>query len=404
MLPRDRVHPSNEFLVCRSVSRAAFEPPVCSIFEECVMGIHQSAFGQGSDFLKVIDASFNEHPIVGGETSVTLTSAPVLASLGVTVSALGTAKLDTDNATPVADFKITGGTEDRYGDVILHQGSGLALTDAVGTIDVSDFRIDTQNHLVFADVAVNGASAGNLAVFSLAANGTLTFTADAASAVDSALGTQAITTSVVVGVAHANPIDLPFSEALPAVQHNPPSFPSPLPGSTEAIVGGDTAVTLTSASTLASLGVSVKSLGFASLDTHGATPVANFPITGGTEGPGSSAVILHQGSGLELKDTAGTVDLRNLVIDTQNHVVDANVSIDGKVVGELAVFDLGANGALTPTSVAATALNTTLNTTAITTNTVIGTAVAEPIPAFGSHDPHCWAVAGSWGHLDHGLL
>jgi hypothetical protein len=378
-------------------------------FEESVMGPHQNSVGQIADFLKLIDASLSERPIVGGETFVTLTSAPVLASLGVSVSPLGTATLDSAGGAPVADFKITGGTEDRRGDVILHQGSGLALSDASGTIDVSDFRVDTENHLVFANVEINGASAGNLAVFSLAANGTLTFTADAASAADSALGTQAITTSVVVGVAHPEPEALPFSVALPAVQHDAPSFPPPVQGSTDPIVGGDTAVTLTSASTLASLGVSVMPLGFASLNSHGAAPVANFPITGGTEGPGSSAVILHQGSGLALKDGAGTVDLRDFVIDTQNHVVDANVGINGKMVGELAVFDLGANGALTPTSAAAAALDATLNTTAITTSTVIGTAVAQPIPASAIHDPHCWpephvAGAGSWSHFDHGFF
>jgi hypothetical protein len=352
-----------------------------------------------TQFFKALEVNIGEHAILGGETSVTLTSAPVLASLGVSVSPLGTAEIQTVGGAVVADFAITGGTEDSSGDVILHQGSGLELKDAAGSIDVSDFRIDTENHLVFADVSINGASAGNLALFNLAADGTLTFTTAAAAAVDSALGTQAITSSVVVGVAHPDPHALPFSIDLAAAQ-TLPSFPSPAPGSTESIIGGDTAVTLTSASTLASLGVSVEALGSAHLNTGGAAPVANFPITGGTEGPGSDAVILHQGSGLELKDAAGTVDLRDFVIDGVNHVVDANVSLNGSAVGELAVFNLAANGALTLTSAAASAVAATLHASAITSATPIGTAVAEPIPGPASHGLNGWYAA----HCDHGLV
>jgi hypothetical protein len=348
----------------------------------------------------LIEAGVEEQPIVGGETAVSLTSASVLGSLGVSVTPLGSAQINTVDGTPVADFVITGGTNDRINgdEVILHQGSGLELKDAAGAIDVSDFRIDTESHLVFADVTVNGVSAGNLAVFDLAANGALAFTSAAAAAVDSALGTTAITASTVVGVADAKPVIQPFSIPLASVHHHSAGSTSPA-GGTEPIIGGDTQITLSSASALTSIGVSVKALGFASLDTGGPIPVANIPITGGTEGPGSADVILHQGSGLELKDAAGTVDLSNFIIDTKNQVVDADVSLDGKSVGELAVFNLGANGALTLTSPAAAAVDTTLNTTAITTATLVGTAVASPLTSPAGHLGH--EFSGCSAHIDH---
>ena len=152
------------------------------------------------------------------------------------------------------------------------------------------------------------------------------------------------------------------------------------PSDTRPILGGDTAVTLTSAATLASLGLGVSPLGSAALDASGASPVADFPITGGTAGPDSSLVILHQGSGLELADGAGTLDLRDFLIDTQNGVVDANVAVNGQSAGNVAVFAIGADGAtLTLTPTAAEVADQTLGTTALTSDTVVGTAAPWPI-------------------------
>jgi hypothetical protein len=171
-------------------------------------------------------------------------------------------------------------------------------------------------------------------------------------------------------------IDFDKLRFLQALEHGA-SSPST---ATQPIIGGDTSVTLTSASTLQSLGVAVTPLGSATVDTSG-TPVAAFPITGGTEGPGSGVdVILHQGSGLELSDSKGTLDLRDLLIDTQNGVIDANVSVNGKLVGNVAVFDIGLDGStLTLTPTAAGVANQALGTTAITPSVVIGSASLSPV-------------------------
>jgi hypothetical protein len=152
----------------------------------------------------------SNHPglIIGGETAVTLTSASTLASLGVTVTALGSAKLNTSGPTPVADFPITGGIESSRGDVILHQGSGLELSDSTGYIKLQNFLIDTKNGVVDANVTVDGKYLGNLAVFNIGSHDSLTLTSAAAGAVDSALGTTAITSAVVIGTADPHPIEL----------------------------------------------------------------------------------------------------------------------------------------------------------------------------------------------------
>ncbi len=320
--------------------------------------------------------------ILAGNTAVTLTSAATLEGLGVTVTPLGTADLDTSGGTPVADFPITGGTEGpgAGNDVILHQSSGLELSDSAGTLDLSDFRIDTVNGVVDANVTANGQSAGNLAVFDIGSDGTtLTLTDAAASAADAVLGTTALSSSVEIGTAAPSPIVNPLT--LGIVNHLLSFLSPPSDSVANPIVGGETAVTLTSAPALQSLGVTVTPLGSASLDTSGTTPVADFPITGGTEGPGAgNDVILHQGSGLELSDSNGSLDLKDFLIDTLNGVVDANVTVNGSSAGNLAVFDIGSDGtSLTLTSAAAGVVDQVLGTTAITSSTVIGTAAPSPV-------------------------
>lgn len=318
-----------------------------------------------------------EKPILGGDTAITLSSAPTLATLGVSVKGLGTAKISGSGAATVADFRITGGSTGPSGTEILHQGSGLELSDAAGAVRLQGFLIDTRNHIVDANVTVNGKSAGNVAVFNIGADGhTLTLTQAAAAVVNETLGTTALTTSTVIGSAAPAPLIDPSTLGIDQIR---PLF-SGGPNTQQPILGGDTAIQLTAAGTLAALGVTVSGLGTAKLDTSGPTPVADFAITGGTEGPNGYSAILHQGSGLELKDHAGTLDLRDFLIDTRNGVVNANVATNGKSVGNLAVFSVGADGAsLKLTAAAAAAVNATLGTTALNTSITIG--VANPQPA-----------------------
>jgi hypothetical protein len=108
------------------------------------------------------------------------------------------------------------------------------------------------------------------------------------------------------------------------------------------IDGGLTSVKLTSFSTLAGLGLAVAGLGDASISPGSdGTPLAYFPVTGGTIDTGTFAgTIEHEGSGLSLTKDGTTVDLQNFVIDT------ASLSLSGLVNGSgpVPLFDIALSG------------------------------------------------------------
>ena len=145
--------------------------------------------------------------------------------------------------------------------------------------------------------------------------------------------------------------------------------------------GNATTVTLTSAPTLTSLGLTVGALGTASIAAGGAFPVASFPITGGTTNANGTALIEHNGSGLSLAAGSTSVTLSNFLVDTSALVINANAALNGTALapGQIPVFSIGAGLTLTLTSGAASALNTAFSTTALTSSTVIGTAATNPI-------------------------
>ena len=77
-----------------------------------------------------------------------------------------------------------------------------------------------------------------------------------------------------------------------------------------------TDVTLTSAPTLGTRGITVSPTGTARLDTSGQYPVAMFPITGGFENADGSLVIEHDGSDLALSKGMNTVEIGDFFIRT----------------------------------------------------------------------------------------
>ena len=341
--------------------------------------------GQWGSWPRWVDAAANLlggdfAPILGGSTAVTLTSAATLGSLGVSVTPLGSTTLDTSGDAPVARFDITGGTDGPdASDVILHQGGGLELADAAGTVALRDFRIDLPNQTVYANVTVNGADAGNVGVFTVGSDASLTLTSTAADVVATTLDAPAITPDVVIGTAAPSP-----EVGLDALLHQLGSQDGLRflghPAETRPIIGGETEVTLSSAATLTSLGVDVSPLGSATVDTSTPDPTALFPVTGGTVGPGDGvSVILHQGSGLELSSGSDQVSLRDLLIDTQNHVVDANVTVNGDAVGNVPVFDIGNDLTLNLTQQSATVLADTFGSSAFTPGLTVGSADPHPI-------------------------
>ncbi|MBV9748157.1 MAG: hypothetical protein JO157_05030 [Acetobacteraceae bacterium] len=150
-------------------------------------------------------------PITGGTTQVTLTIASTLASLGASVSPLGTATVS-DSSPPVATFPITGGSTSSTGDLIQHNGSGLEISASPTVVDTRNYLIDTANKVIDADVSENGTSAGTIGLFTLGSSGLtnvpLTLTSGAVTALNAAFGlsgTDALTTSTPIGTLTSSP-------------------------------------------------------------------------------------------------------------------------------------------------------------------------------------------------------
>jgi hypothetical protein len=152
-------------------------------------------------------------PITGGTTEVTVTIASTLSALGASLSPIGTATLSS-GANPVVTFPITGGSTSLTGDLIEHNGSGLRITgtNPTTTVDTQNYLVDTANELVDADVSINGASQGNIGLFTLGSSGLsnvpLTLTSSAVTALNTAFGLSgmdALTTSTPIGTLTSSP-------------------------------------------------------------------------------------------------------------------------------------------------------------------------------------------------------
>jgi hypothetical protein len=146
------------------------------------------------------------------------------------------------------------------------------------------------------------------------------------------------------------------------------------------IVGGNTSVLLTAASTLGGLGINVAPLGSAtvSLAADG-TPIALFPITGGSSDATSGAALIeHDGSGLALSNATATVNLENFLIDTAASLLSGVVSVGSTSLGIVPLFSIGSGLSLSLTSDAGAALSSVFGIPDLT-GALIGTATVSPV-------------------------
>ena len=340
--------------------------------------------------------------LTGVGTTLTLNAgtAAALTGLGVKVAPEGTATASGSAIT----FPITSGYVEIHSNKhhlpgyiegsIEHYGSGLTLSAGTTTVTLSDFVVDPGDSYLYASVngvpdkapllqldgrkvTVSKNGSGEVVLNGTVAN----LTNAAATALDSAFGTQAIKGGTPLGTVHlvakgeANTYTGKVAE-IPRVT-----------GSTSLDLNATTAAALTS------LGVTPGVTGTA---TASGTTVT-FPITGGDAvihankhyAPGYvDGVILHQGSGLTLTKGATVVTLTDFTIDPGDSILYGNVNgtvpaanvpllqLDGRPLvisesGGVVHLD-GTIANLTLT--AATALNKAFGVTAFAAGMPLGTA------------------------------
>jgi PEP-CTERM motif len=153
------------------------------------------------------------------------------------------------------------------------------------------------------------------------------------------------------------------------------------------VVGGITTVNLVSAPTLTGAGVTVATLGTATATAGpGGIPIVRFPITGGDLSASFAGTIAHNGSGLRLTTSTGTVSLTNFLIDTVSLSLSGAVAFGTTTLSSVPLFSLTNNGNATSpfdlrlTATAAGALTTVLGVPNLT-GALIATAGTVPVTA-----------------------
>lgn len=159
-------------------------------------------------------------PIVGGVTSVSLVAAPVLSGAGLSVGGLGAAQISPgSDGTPLAYFPVTGGSIDTvsFAGSIEHAGSGLSLSNASATVDLTNFVIDTSTGFLSGNVAVGATALGVVPLFSLGSSGiaiapfSLSLTPEAGAALATVFGIPNLA-GALIGNANSIPITAPIPE------------------------------------------------------------------------------------------------------------------------------------------------------------------------------------------------
>ena len=337
---------------------------------------------------------------VGTTLNLNAGTAAALTGLGVKVAPEGSATVSGSAVT----FPITSGYVEIHSNKhhrpgyiegsIEHYGSGLTLTAGTTVVTLSDFVVDPGDSYLYGSVngvpdktpllqldgrgvRVSTNGSGDVVLDGTVAN----LTSGAATALDSAFGTQAIKGGTPLGTVH-----LVAKGVVHAYTGKVAEIPR-VTGTTSLDLNAATAAALTS------LGVTPGVTGTATV--KGST--VSFPITGGDAvihankhyAPGYvDGVILHQGSGLTLTKGGTTVTLSDFTIDPGDSIlygdVDGTVGaanvpllqLDGRplviTTGGGKVHLDGTVANLTPT--AASALNKAFGVTAFQAGMHLGTA------------------------------
>jgi hypothetical protein len=166
-------------------------------------------------------------PVIGGVTSIKLTSAATFEGGGLSIAAFGSTQFSPgSDGVPLVYFPITGGSIDtsslaNFGR-IEHAGSGLSFTSGSTTLSFSDFVVDTAGLRISAEVGSANTHFGVIPVFTLSQSGNtaapvaLALTGDAASAFSASFGAPNLT-GFRVGLANTVPITAAVPEPATAL-------------------------------------------------------------------------------------------------------------------------------------------------------------------------------------------
>lgn len=153
----------------------------------------------------LIAAPAHAATIIGGGTSVTLTSAPALTGLGLSFAPFGTASVTTVGGVPVVTFLVTGGTvNDTTGRALInHNGSGLNFTSGANALRISDFLINTTTNVLTGSVRFGTTNLADVPLFNIGSGMSLILTSQAAGAFTAVFGAPNLT-GTVIGTADTN--------------------------------------------------------------------------------------------------------------------------------------------------------------------------------------------------------
>ena len=379
---------------------AALAVAGCSSSSSSSRSSNSPAAASGSDMVTAIPA------LTGQGTSVTLDSgtASALKSLGVSVAPSGSATFDA--ATSTVTFPITSGYAEIHTDhavkpgyilgSVQHVGSGLTLSAGSTKVNLTDFVVDPGNSMLYGTVGKTpkvpllSLDGTNVKVSidpdgRVHLDGTVAkLTQTAASALDAAFHTTAVTEGLPLGVVHlvASGTAVTYDAAKDQTAE------------ISRLAGTSTSVALDSgtAAALKSLGVSVTPQGSATFDS--ATSTVSFPITGGFAAIHSDTAfkpgyivgsIIHEGSGLTFSNGKTSLTVKDFVVDPGTSILTGvagttpNVpllSLDGTnvKVSKDAQGDVVLDGTVAKlTDTAAQALNSTFGVTAFHAGIPLGT-------------------------------
>ena len=265
------------------------------------------------------DRGRHHHHHSKGTTTVVLNQSLVPALVGLGVGPVKPGTLTAPGGTYQVAFPIT---KVRHGS-IAHSGGLNFSKAAAGDVRITDFVVDTKKGVLTARTSVNGKGIGRIAVFTLGAvQEVAPGVTPKCAGVAAGLSLTPAAAAALLGDAKST-VFIGDACVAPKAKHQR-TF-------------GTTTVVLNQNLVNALVGLGVAPVKPGTLTAPGGTYQVAFPITKIRDGR-----IFHSGGLSFSKAAAGDVRITDFVVDTKKGVLTAQTSVNGKGIGRIAVFTLGA--------------------------------------------------------------